>query len=117
MLCFHPVRLTVTTLVVALWAAYTRLGGLDPEWNPAVRGIVFTSPHRLMVLSAISIGFLFLVAGDLVLMLVGLAAIFTVLHAGLHPSLGPKATYARAAEDLRNEVRKCSWALYVHACS
>lgn len=86
MLFSHPNRLMSTIFVLAAWAVYARAGGLDPNWRPTVRGVDLGSSHRLMVMSASSVCFLFFVAGDLVLMLIGMSAMIAMAHAAMHPS-------------------------------
>jgi len=89
MLFSHPARLICTVTVVVAWAVYARVGGLDPNWRPAVKGVEILSSHRLMLMSASSVCFLFFVAGDLVLMLVGCSALLTIAHAAMHPGVTP----------------------------
>lgn len=81
----HPAHCIVGILTAAAWAVYVQKGGLEPSWKPKVGGVELASSHRLMILSACSIGLLFIVAGQLMLELLGLTAVFTLGHAALHP--------------------------------
>jgi len=85
MLFSHPWRLAYTVILLASWAVYARIGALDPTWRPVVHGIELASSHRLMLMSASSVCFIFFVCGDLVLMLIGVSALLAFVHAALHP--------------------------------
>merc|ERR1712232_1472712 len=95
MLLSHPRRLSYTLAVLAVWGIYARCGGLDPDWKPTLLGSELGSTQRLYLLFAASLLFLFVVCGDLVLMIIGLAGVFTFLHAACHASAAPAvATYS-----------------------
>lgn len=85
MLFSHPHRLVYTVLILALWGFYARAGGLDPTWRPVVKGIELSSGHRLAIMSSSSVCFLFFVAGDVVLMLIGMSTLLAMAHAAMHP--------------------------------
>jgi len=91
MLFNHMPSLVVTTVVIGIWALYARMGGLDPSWRPKIGTVELMASHRLMILTSASVGFLFCVAGDMVLMLVGLSALIAVGHAALHPDVAGRA--------------------------
>jgi len=99
MLFSDPWRMICAVAVLAAWAMYARAGGLDPNWRPMVRGVELASSHRLMLMSASSVCFLFFVAGDLVLMLVGVSALITMTHAALHPGAAPEKKAYNAVSD------------------
>eukprot|EP00930_Biecheleria_cincta_P009453 TRINITY_DN111196_c0_g1_i1.p1 TRINITY_DN111196_c0_g1~~TRINITY_DN111196_c0_g1_i1.p1 ORF type:complete len:252 (+),score=36.43 TRINITY_DN111196_c0_g1_i1:118-873(+) len=85
MLFSHPWRLACMSLVLGAWAFYARAGGMDPTWQPRLLGVQTDAWSRALIMSACSMSFLFLVAGDLVLMIVGVSALFALSHAALHP--------------------------------
>eukprot|EP00927_Polykrikos_kofoidii_P037252 TRINITY_DN31392_c0_g1_i1.p1 TRINITY_DN31392_c0_g1~~TRINITY_DN31392_c0_g1_i1.p1 ORF type:complete len:250 (+),score=39.96 TRINITY_DN31392_c0_g1_i1:103-750(+) len=84
MLMTHLWRLAVTVLIVGMWAIFVRKGGMDPTWMPKIGNVVMPPLQRALLMCAISVITLFFVAGDLVLMLVGLSFLISVAHAALH---------------------------------
>merc|ERR1719240_411974 len=85
MLLSHPQRMLATLLIATFWMLYGRFGGFDPNWRSRIAGMECSVAQRGLALVALSVVFLFAVAGDLVLMLIGVSAIAAVAHASLHP--------------------------------
>eukprot|EP00747_Dinoflagellata_sp_TGD_P169691 gnl/TRDRNA2_/TRDRNA2_199344_c0_seq1.p1 gnl/TRDRNA2_/TRDRNA2_199344_c0~~gnl/TRDRNA2_/TRDRNA2_199344_c0_seq1.p1 ORF type:complete len:269 (+),score=34.36 gnl/TRDRNA2_/TRDRNA2_199344_c0_seq1:52-858(+) len=86
-----PARLVTVAFLLGAWASYVHAGGLDPNWKPKVLGLELQSAHRLAILSAGSLSLIFLVDGEALLTVVGLAALLTLGHAAFSVGSGTAA--------------------------
>eukprot|EP00971_Amphidinium_carterae_P034840 685804-Amphidinium_carterae.1 len=69
-LLIHTNQLVAVCVSVVVWATYVQKGGLDPNWRPKVGDIELASSHRLMLLSAGTIAWIFIMDGEDLLALV-----------------------------------------------
>eukprot|EP00928_Gymnodinium_smaydae_P090182 TRINITY_DN74021_c0_g1_i1.p1 TRINITY_DN74021_c0_g1~~TRINITY_DN74021_c0_g1_i1.p1 ORF type:complete len:227 (+),score=42.36 TRINITY_DN74021_c0_g1_i1:61-681(+) len=98
-LLLHPPSFFAIGVVVLCWVAYIRAGGQDPDWKPYVAGTELTVSHRLAFMMVASCVFLFLAAGDSLLVPLVLAAMLVVGHAVLHPGSVAAGDYSDIITD------------------
>ncbi|CAK9106595.1 unnamed protein product [Durusdinium trenchii] len=88
-------------LLLALWGCYFARGGLDPAWKPLVFGVEATASHRLALMYAGSLSLIFLVFGQVVLVLIGILGTLTMAHALCNATLWRLPATAAPNQQLR----------------
>lgn len=94
----HPRRLIFAILVLAAWGAFLHFRGLDPDWRPQVCGVELHAVHRAALMTIVSVGGLFAVAGEALVSVVGVSVLLTMLHAALHPGASWREVNGAGAE-------------------
>jgi len=97
-IALHPTYFAAVLVTICAWSVYLVRGGLDSEWKPVVGGMELTSMQRLLVLSATSVTLLFLVIGEVLLVMAGSLSCLVLCHAALNPGASASAVISRVWE-------------------